>query len=127
MMHFITRKHLPRRLFLRGAGAALALPLLESMTPAFAAAPPVRLRMAAIYVPHGATMDKWMPAGEGKGIAFSEILQPLEPYRSHVNVISGLSLPLAYGDDASAGANHTRASACFLSASGPTSAGQPRL
>ena len=126
-MNFITRKHLPRRLFLRGAGAALALPLLESMTPAFAAEPPSRLRMAAIYFPHGATMDKWTPVGEGKGIAFSEILQPLEPYRRQLNVISGLSLPLAYGDDASAGANHTRASACFLSAAGPTSSGQPRL
>jgi hypothetical protein len=126
-MHFITRKHLPRRLFLRGAGAALALPLLESMTPAFAAAPAPRLRMAAIYVPHGAVMDKWTPAGEGKGIAFSETLQPLEPFRSHVNVVSGLHLPLAYGDDASAGANHTRSSACFLSAANPSSGGQPRL
>jgi hypothetical protein len=127
MMHFITRKHLPRRFFLRGAGAALALPLLESMTPAFAAAPPPRVRLGAIYFPHGATMDKWTPAGEGAGIAFSEILQPLEPFRRHLNIVSGLSLPLAYGDDASAGANHTRASACFLSAAGPTSAGQPRL
>lgn len=126
-MHFITRKHLPRRLFLRGAGAALALPLLESMTPAFAAEPQRRLRLAAVYCPHGATMDKWTPAGEGPGIAFSEILQPLAPLRRHVNVISGLALPLAYGDDASAGANHTRASACFLSAADPSSSGQPRL
>jgi len=72
-------------------------------------------------------MDLWTPAGEGKGIAFSEILKPLEPHRSHVNVISGLSLPLAYGDDASAGANHTRSSACFLSAADPAKGGQPRL
>jgi hypothetical protein len=127
MMHFITRRHLPRRLFLRGAGAALALPLLESMTPAFAAEQPRRVRMAAIYFPHGATMDKWTPAADGPGFAFSEILQPLQPFRRHVNVLSGLALPLAYGDDASAGANHTRASACFLSAAGPNSAGQPRL
>ncbi|HXR51163.1 MAG TPA: DUF1552 domain-containing protein, partial [Steroidobacteraceae bacterium] len=127
MMHFITRKHLSRRFFLRGAGTALALPLLESMTPAFSAEAPRRVRLAAIYCPHGATMDKWTPAGEGRGIAFSEILQPLEPFRRHLNVISGLGLPLAYGDDSSAGANHTRASACFLSAAGPTSAGQPRL
>lgn len=126
-MHFITRRHLPRRLFLRGAGAALALPLLESMTPAFAAEQPRRVRMAAIYFPHGATMDKWTPAADGPGFAFSEILQPLQPFRRHVNVLSGLALPLAYGDDASAGANHTRASACFLSAAGPNSAGQPRL
>src|SRR6478735_3515637 len=127
-MHFITRKHLSRRFFLRGAGTALALPLLESMTPAFSAEAPRRVRLAAIYCPHGATMDKWTPpAGEGRGIAFSEILQPLEPFRRHLNVISGLALPLAYGDDSSAGANHTRASACFLSAAGPTSAGQPRL
>ncbi len=126
-MHFITRKHLPRRLFLRGAGTALALPLLESMTPAFAAAPPAKVRLAAIYFPHGATMDKWTPAAAGPGFAFSEILKPLEAYRRHINVVSGLSLPLAYGDDASAGANHTRASACFLSAAGPNATGQPRL
>lgn len=126
-MHFITRKHLPRRLFLRGAGTALALPLLESMTPAFAATPPAKVRLAAIYFPHGATMDKWTPTGDGAGFAYSEILKPLEPFRRHINVVSGLSLPLAYGDDASAGANHTRASACFLSAAGPNATGQPRL
>lgn len=126
-MFFITRKHLSRRHFLRGTGAALALPLLESMTPALAAAAPARLRMAAIYCPHGATMDKWTPAGEGRSIAFSEILEPLKAYRTHINVISGLSLPLAYGDDASAGANHTRSSACFLSAASPSSSGRPRL
>jgi hypothetical protein len=72
-------------------------------------------------------MDKWTPAADGPGFAFSEILKPLEPFRRHINVVSGLALPLAYGDDASAGANHTRASACFLSAAGPNATGQPRL
>ncbi|MEO6367844.1 MAG: DUF1552 domain-containing protein, partial [Steroidobacteraceae bacterium] len=90
-MHFITRKHLPRRLFLRGAGAALALPLLESMSPAMAAAPPARLRLAAIYYPHGATMDLWTPKTTGKDFAFSPILKAFEPFRQSINVISNLA------------------------------------
>jgi hypothetical protein len=68
---FISKKHLSRRTFLRGAGVTLALPLLDSMVPAAtalaqsAAAP--KTRMGCIYIPHGATMDKWTPAQvEGK-------------------------------------------------------------
>jgi hypothetical protein len=126
-MNIITRKHLSRRTLLRGAGAALALPLLDSMTPSLAAAPAPRMRLACIYVPHGATMDKWTPAQEGANFAMSEILQPLEPYRRHVNVISGLELLVAYGDDASADANHTRSSACFLTAARPASGARAQL
>ena len=63
---FITRKHLSRRTVLRGIGASVALPLLDSMvaaqTPARTVAP--KTRFAAFYVPHGATMDKWTPAAE---------------------------------------------------------------
>ncbi len=70
-MRFITKKHLPRRTFLRGMGVTVALPLLDSMLPAqtplgkTAAAP--KSRFCGIYVPHGATMDKWTPAQEGAG------------------------------------------------------------
>jgi hypothetical protein len=126
-MHFITRKHLSRRTLLRGAGAAVALPLLESMTPAMAAAAAPVPRFACIYVPHGVTLAKWTPAITGKDFAFTEILQPLEPYRRYVNVVSGLDLPSANGDDASAEANHTRSSACFLSGAQPLLGARARL
>jgi hypothetical protein len=130
-MVFITRKHLSRRTFLHGAGVAISLPFLESMVPALtplanAAARP-RTRLSCIYFPHGATMDKWTPAMEGSGFAFSEILKPLEPFRDRVNVISGLGLPLAYGSDGSAGANHTRSSAVFISGAHPATGSQAQL
>jgi hypothetical protein len=117
-MAFIMKKHLSRRTFLRGAGVTLALPLLESMVPAATvlgqtAARP-RTRLACMYVPHGATMDKWTPATEGSGFEFSEILQPLEVYRDRLNIISDLAHPQGYGGG-SAVANHNRSSAVFLS------------
>src|SRR5829696_8306876 len=91
---FITKKHLSRRTVLRGMGATLALPLLDSMIPAGTmlaqtAAKPVA-RLGFVYVPHGAIMDKWMPATEGAGFELTPILKPLEPFRDQVNVISGL-------------------------------------
>jgi hypothetical protein len=118
-MHFITRKHLSRRALLRGAGATVALPLLESMTPAMAAAAQPTPRFACIYVPHGVTLAKWTPGAAGKDFPMTEILQPLEPHRRYLNVVSGLRLPSADGSDASAEANHTRSSACFLSGAQP--------
>ena len=91
---FITKKHLSRRTLLRGAGVTLALPLLDSMVPAqtqlvkTAAKPSPRLGF--VYIPHGAIMDKWTPAAEGNGFEFTPILKPLEPFKNHVNVVSGL-------------------------------------
>lgn len=126
MSHFITRRHLSRRALLRGAGAALALPLLESMVPAMSAVPPSRARFGAIYFPHGATMSRWTPQGEGRDFQFSEILQPLSPLRRHVNVISNLAHPLAYGPGGATG-NHNRSSATFLSGAKAASGAQPRL
>ena len=123
---FITKKHLSRRTFLRGAGAVISLPFLDSMAPAQTpvrnTAANAKTRFACFYVPHGATMDKWTPATEGTGFAFTEILKPLEPFRDHVNVISGLAHPYvagAGGADVSAGANHTRAAAVFLTGAVP--------
>src|SRR6266446_4981580 len=89
---FITRKHLSRRTFLRGAGATLALPFLESMIPALTAraASNSGSRLAFVYVPHGAIMDKWTPKTEGADFEFTPILKPLEPFREYVNVVSGL-------------------------------------
>src|SRR6516162_539760 len=118
-MEFITKKHLSRRTFLTGAGVTIALPFLESMVPAATplqqtAAAKARTRFGAIYFPHGATMDKWTPAAEGANFEFSEILQPLKPYRDRINVISDLSHPQAYCGG-SATSNHTRSAAAFLS------------
>ena len=131
---FITQRHLSRRTVLRGLGATVALPLLESMVPArvraqSTAATP-RPRFVAFYVPHGATMDKWTPATEGTGFAFTEILKPLEPFREHINIVSGLAHPYvagAGGADVSAGANHTRAAAVFLTGSVPQRGAQAHL
>lgn len=121
-MNYLTGKYISRRALLRGAGAALALPLLESMMPAGMArsanAAP-RLRFGAIYVPHGAVMSHWTPAQDGTGFDFPDTLKPLEPFRDRLNVVSNLTLPLAYGQDASAGANHTRSSAVFLTGANP--------
>ena len=98
-MGFISKQHLSRRTFLHGVGVTMALPLLESMLPAATplaqTAASGRTRLGCIYVPHGATMDKWTPAGEGPGFELSEILQPLKPFRDRLNVVSDLSHPQA--------------------------------
>jgi hypothetical protein len=91
---FVTKKHLPRRTFLKGVGVSLALPLLDSMIPARTllaetAGKPLS-RLGFVYVPHGAIMDRWTPATEGAGFEFTPILEPLEPYRDRLNVVSGL-------------------------------------
>jgi hypothetical protein len=91
----ITRKHIPRRTFLRGAGVSLALPLLDAMIPAMradrlTAAAPVR-RLGFIYYTLGVNVDKWRPKGEGANYELSEALQPLAPHKNKFLVISGLS------------------------------------
>jgi hypothetical protein len=118
---FITKKHLSRRTFIRGAGVTLALPFLESMVPAqtplkSTAASPA-MRFGAFYVPHGATMYKWTPTTEGKGFEMSETLTPLEKYREKLTVISNLCHKSATGADA--GAEHARSAAIFLSGGSP--------
>jgi hypothetical protein len=123
---FITKKHLSRRTFLRGTGVTLALPLLESMVPAATAlagtAASPRSRLGCIYVPHGATMDKWTPAGQGTTFEFSEILKPLEPFRDRVSVVSDLAHAAVApwtGEDTGGAENHVRAAAVFLSGTHP--------
>jgi hypothetical protein len=91
---FLTRKHLSRRTVLKGAGATIALPLLDAMVPAAsalaqtAAAPSPRLGF--VYFPHGALQDEWTPTRTGRDFDFPFILKPLEPLREHVTVVSGL-------------------------------------
>jgi hypothetical protein len=128
-MNFLTKKHLSRRTFLRGAGGTIALPFLESMLPAQsrAAAAVPKTRLAFIFFPHGVTMDKWTPAGTGADFAFTPILEPLEPHREYLNIVSNTYAPMAYGADASAAANHARSSAVFLSGAKPDEGARPAL
>jgi hypothetical protein len=91
---FLTRKHLSRRTVLKGAGAAIALPLLDAMIPArtllaqtAAASAP---RLGFVYFPHGALQEEWTPTRVGHDFDFPFILKPLEPMREHVTVVSGL-------------------------------------
>ena len=127
MSAYLTRRHLSRRTVLRGVGASVALPLLASMLPAGTArgATP-RARFACIYIPHGAIMRQWTPV-DSPDLQLSPILRSLEPFRNRTNVVSGLTLPLAYGEDASAGANHTRSSAVWLTCARPETGATPRL
>jgi Protein of unknown function (DUF1552) len=91
---FITKKHLSRRTFLRGAGVAVGLPLLDAMVPAWtvlartAAAP--KPRMGFMYLPHGAIMEHWTPAAVGTNFELSPILQPFTPFKNQLTIVSGL-------------------------------------
>ena len=91
---YLSRKALSRRTFLRGAGAALSLPLLDAMVPAATAlqrtaATPLR-RLGFVYIPHGVIMNQWTPATSGTDFEFTPILAPLEPYRNDLVVVSNL-------------------------------------
>jgi hypothetical protein len=115
----IFKKAIPRRTILRGMGAALALPLLDGMVPAFAGpvgavTKPVT-RVGFVYVPNGRIMEKWTPATEGAGFDFPEILEPLAPFRDHLLVLSGLStgIPPTNDTDLPPG-QHAIAGASFL-------------
>ena len=107
----VTKRALPRRTFLRGAGAALALPLLDAMVPAFTAvartaAAPQR-RLGFVYVPHGVIMNGWTPAADGTGFDLTPILEPLAPFRDVLTVVSNLTR-------AEVNSNHAVSSACWL-------------
>lgn len=120
---FITKKALPRRTFLRGVGATLALPLLDAMVPsstalAQTAANPVR-RLGFIYLPNGVArnftgINYWTPSGEGTGFELSPILSPLAPYRDRLVVLSGLAQHQADAFDDGANGDHTRGTSSWL-------------
>jgi hypothetical protein len=114
----ITKKHLPRRTFLRGAfGAMVALPFLDAMIPALAAQSARRpFRFGAIYIPNGIYPQMWHPDTAGTDFAFKPIMQPLEPYRSHLVTISGMKAPDGNPD---MGGVHMGASAAWLNGVGP--------
>src|SRR5215204_2296214 len=113
----VSRKHLSRRMFLRGTSALIGLPLLDAMVPALASAQVVAkatpLRMCFVYVPNGMVMNNWTPVGEGRGFEMSPILKPLEAFRDKTLVLSGLADRNADALGAGPG-DHARASASFL-------------
>ena len=114
----ITKKAIPRRTFLRGIGATLALPLLDSMIPALTAAQntPARAvsRLGIVYVPNGVIMDRWTPAAEGAKFETTRILEALAPYRDRMLVLSGLNQNEARQLPGEAAGDHPRACAAYL-------------
>jgi hypothetical protein len=95
---FVTKKSISRRTVLRGVGTALALPLLDSMVPAFTAlaqtpAKPLR-RAGFIFVPLGERPGYWTPKTVGENFEFNTIMKPLEPYRKYLTCVSELCDPL---------------------------------
>jgi len=91
-MTFLSKHHLSRRTLLRGAGAAVALPFLDSMLPAQTRMPKGTLRAGFVYVPHGAILPQWTPIGDGADFKFSRILKPLEPFRDRITVVTGCAI-----------------------------------
>ncbi len=129
---FVTRKHLSRRAVLQGLGGALALPLLEAMTPAFAtaevAAAVNKTRLACLEIVHGAagsTTDGtgkhyWSPAKEGADFEFTQTLEPLSQLREYLTIVTGTDLNAAGAYSANEqGGDHFRSSAAYLTASHP--------
>jgi hypothetical protein len=111
---FITKKHLHRRTFLRGAlGTMVALPLLDAMVPAFGQSRAARspFRFGAIYMPNGVYPQLWHPDTVGRDFEFKPIMKPLEPFRDHLVTISHLKAP--------DGSVHLGASAAWLNGVGP--------
>ena len=105
----ILKKKLSRRTMLRGIGASLALPLLDSMTPALANTGPQTVsRLGVVYVPNGMAMKAWTPAAEGADFELTRILQPMAAYRDRMLVLTGLN-----GVPSNAGV-HASASTRFL-------------
>jgi hypothetical protein len=91
---FITKKHIARRTFLRGAGCAIALPLLDAMIPAHTAlaktAAKATPKLGFVYFPHGAIMEKWTPEAAGLGFEITPILEPLKNFQKQMTIVSGL-------------------------------------
>jgi hypothetical protein len=113
----IFRKAIPRRAFLKGAGCTLALPLLDAMTPAFAAVGETARssgRLAFVYVPNGMIMDKWTPAKEGASFDLPPILEPLAAFRDRFAVLSGFAHKSAQRAPGEGGGDHPRAGSAYL-------------
>ena len=116
--HVARRIALSRRTFLRGAGGLLALPVLDAMTPAFAAPAAAARRLVFVFAPNGKHMPDWTPKATGKGVALPYLLQPLEAVKQHVQVLTNLDMDNARAHVDGPG-DHARASACFLTGAHP--------
>lgn len=112
----ITKKALHRRTFLRGLGAAVALPVLDSMTPALAASRPAPLRAAWFYVPNGIDMRNWVMPEPGSLGKLPSILAPLEPVKDELLVLSNLTANWGRPHLVGAG-DHGRALSAYMTGS----------
>jgi len=118
----VFRKAIPRRTFLRGAGTALALPLLEAMRPALASAAESvngTKRLSFFAVPNGIIMDKWTPAAVGGGFPITPVLEPLAAFRDRMVVIGGLANNEARKLEFEIAGDHPRACSAYLTAAHP--------
>ncbi len=109
-MSVITKRAISRRMLLRGLGASVALPFLDSMVPALTAATPT-VRFGAVYVPNGMVMQNWTPGSVGTGFELTPILEPLAPFKDQMLVVSGLNCTPPPG---TRGGTHSRAATRFL-------------
>jgi len=113
-MTFITKKSLPRRTMLKGLGATLALPMLDSMVPALSAqAARSTPRLGWVYVSHGVIFDQWKPTRLGVDFELTPNLKPLEALRGQFNILTGLS-HLEADTKGDGSGDHTRAAAAWL-------------
>ena len=114
----ITKRHLPRRTFLRGLGVTLALPMLDSMVPAFggahAKAAQVIRRLGIVYTPNGIFMPNWTPAIENGPLEITPTLQPLAPFRDRMLMVSGLCSEEGIARPGEGAGDHARAAGAFL-------------
>ena len=118
----ITKKSLSRRTFIRGTGAALALPFLESMLPALTNAQELMQpaqRLFVGYVPNGVIMDKWTPKNFGVNFELPATLQPLARHKEKISVLTGLALHPAMPQPGEGTGDHVRASAAYLTGAHP--------
>lgn len=110
----VSGRHLARRTFLRGVGATMALPLLDAMVPAFAAAPEPARRLGVVYVPNGMNMLEWRPKAVGRAFDLPPTLTPLAPFRDRLLVLTGMSNAEADPLPGEGLGDHSRAQAVFL-------------
>src|SRR5882724_8505101 len=112
----ITKKYIPRRTFLRGAGAVLALPVLDAMTPALSAEGPRPIRLGFMQVPNGIMnlKNEWAPKAEGPLEGMTRILEPLADHKDRLVVMSGLDSQTAAGLNFEVGGDHPRACTSWL-------------
>lgn len=123
----IFKKAIPRRTFIKGAGVALGLPMLDSMVPAMAAVNDQGkkpLRVATVFVPNGRIMAKWTPRSEGKGFEISPTLAPLAAFKNQMTVLTGLNIKAADAIGNEPGGVHARPAGAFLTGIHPKPGGE---